>query len=477
MPTPHLTKSRYLAGLQCDRRAWLAVHDPALADQPGDSEQHILRMGEKVGRHAHALFPDGKLVDLPPTAHSEAVEQTRAWMADEQVPAIFEAAFEYAGVRIRVDVLERLSGGHWGLREVKSSSSIKAEHEDDLAVQMWVLMSNGLAISSAELIHVAGDFVRTSGEIDWSAYFVREELIERLGAAKQRDVEQKVERMRGLLEWSRAPVVEPGSFCKKPNACPYWNHCTANKDREWRIRQTGASEERKRHFIGVTRSGTRWRSGELVSVLAAHRVPVWALDFEAIAPAIPYFSGTKPYQAIPFQWSLHRLDALGSDFENSHWEYLAEGREDPRPRIASSLVERLSCDDRQILVYSPYEKRCLRELAMAVPSLRAGLVGIERRLVDLLAIVKKHVYDPAFEGSFTIKKVGPALAPGVQYGGESGVSEGLGALAAFASILDGLVDQEEVRRIRKELLDYCRLDTRALIEIYRALHRETTGPG
>ncbi|MCA8981446.1 MAG: DUF2779 domain-containing protein, partial [Planctomycetes bacterium] len=125
MPPPHLSKSLFLSALQCPRRVWLDVHDPDRGTPPGDAEQHIFRMGTEVGRRAHALFPGGVLVDVPASDHETALIRTRDLMADETVPAIFEAAFERDDVRIRVDVLERRAGGCWGLREVKSASAVK----------------------------------------------------------------------------------------------------------------------------------------------------------------------------------------------------------------------------------------------------------------------------------------------------------------------------------------------------------------
>jgi hypothetical protein len=172
MSSPPLSKSRYLAALQCDRRLWLDVHRPEEGAPPGEAQRHIFRMGTEVGLAAHALFAGGALVDMTAANHETALRQTRSLMTDDSVPTICEAAFEHEGVRIRVDILERLGGvpggERWGLREVKSSSKLKRpQHLPDLAVQKWVLDGTGVEVDSAELVHVNSSFVLGSGEIDW----------------------------------------------------------------------------------------------------------------------------------------------------------------------------------------------------------------------------------------------------------------------------------------------------------------------
>lgn len=487
MPSPNLpaplSKSRYLAALQCDRRLWLDAYDPARATPPGDAQRHIFRMGGDVGRAARALFPGGVLIEEPASAHEAAMARTRERMADASIPALFEAAFEHAGLRIRVDVLERRPGGRWGLREVKSSGSLKpAQHVPDLAVQRWVLEESGLEIDSVELIHVNRQFVRGAGELDCPRYFLRADVRDLLDRERERgrerddasgirgafDVASRIEAMRRTLERTEAPEREPGAFCKKPHACAYWDACTAEKTRAWRVQQRRASAGKMTRMLEVTQSGQIWHSSGLAAALARVLPPVWALDFEAIGLAIPPFGGTRPYQALPFQWSLHRLQASG---ELEHFEHLADGRGDPRPALASALVSRLAGDGSPILAYSSYESRCLAELAAAVPALAEPLEGIRARLVDLHRIVKAHVYHPAFEGSFSLKAVGPALVPALRYEGGEAVHDGLGALAAFARMLAGDVEPQEEARLRRELLDYCRLDTLALIETHRALMR------
>lgn len=242
----------------------------------------------------------------------------------------------------------------------------------------------------------------------------------------------QIESMHRTLAETEAPVREPGAFCKKPYVCGYWEACSADKSASWKVAQTGANAKKKAHMIEVTESGVPWFSNQLAKALEVATPPVWALDFEALGPTIPFYSGTRPFEAMAFQWSLHRLSA---DETSEHFEFLADGRVDPRPEVARSLIEVLARDSAPILVYSPYEKTRLRDMARWVPELGEALDEIVARLVDLLPIVKAHAYHPDLLGSFSIKKVGPAFAPGVTYAGLDGIADGTSAMGAFARIV------------------------------------------
>ena len=132
---PYLTKSSYVRGVACQRLLWLSWHQRLAYEAP--APRSPAAVGIDVGMQAHHLFPGGVLVDAEPWQHDDAVAQTRALMADPSVPAVFEAAFSYAGVRVRADVMERLHNSQWGLREVKSATRVKARYIDDAAVQAF----------------------------------------------------------------------------------------------------------------------------------------------------------------------------------------------------------------------------------------------------------------------------------------------------------------------------------------------------
>ena len=204
----------------------------------------------------------------------------------------------------------------------------------------------------------------------------------------------------------------------------------------------------------------------LAQALAGTGPPALYLDFEATSAARPRFPGIAPFQAIPYQWSLHAIDADG---EQRHAEFLAREPGDPRPAFAESLLAALESDPAPVLVYSSYEETVLRELAGALPALGPRTDALIARLVDLLPVVRDHVYDPAFAGSFSIKSVAPALAPSFSYDGLEGVADGGQASVAIDKLLSGALDPRAEARLREDLLAYCERDTLALVELHRAL--------
>src|SRR5262245_7133640 len=215
-----LTKSRYLAGAQCPRRLWLGTYAAELATASDPSRTWHLDAGAMIGRQARALFPGGVLVD---SAHDEAVARTQALLADPTVPAIFEGAFVAGGVRIRVDVLERLPDGGWGLREVKSGTRVRAAHLHDVALQRTVLEEAGLRIASVEVIHVDSAYVHGEGEVDWPRFFKRVDVAEALEPLRGA-VPGRIAILQRVLALADSPPIEPAEHCFSPHACEFWAH-------------------------------------------------------------------------------------------------------------------------------------------------------------------------------------------------------------------------------------------------------------
>jgi hypothetical protein len=351
MTSGHLTKSRYIGGLQCLRRLWLVDHEPAPYEEPAPGSP--LDIGREIGRKAHLLFPDGDLIDEPPWRHAAAVARTAASMSDVHVPAIFEAAFEYDGIRIRVDVLERLTHGTWGLREVKSSGGPKDHYYDDIALQTLVLGGTGVAVSSIELLHVNTAYVRGPDGICWTDFFARVNVHDPV-AARLVDLPGRLPSMRHCLGMVALPDAEPGSQCGTPYACEFWDRCTAKKPADWtfylpRLSQARVNELKALGIESISlipadfpltpkqiinrdaiASGHPYVALDLADLLRSCGPPTCYLDFEAMMPPIPLYEGTRPYQTIPFQWSLHASDSNGV---LQHREFLAKGDGDPRLRI------------------------------------------------------------------------------------------------------------------------------------------------
>ena len=490
MASQHLTKSRYVAGLQCLRRLWLQVHEPPPYEKPAPGSP--MDIGQEIGREAQLLFPGGALINEEPWQHAQAVARTNAIMSNERVPAIFEGAFEFEGIRIRVDVLERLARGNWGLREVKSSAGPKAYYFDDIALQAYVLKGAGVAISSIELVHVNTAYVRGPGGVSWTDFFARVDVNDAV-AARLADLPARLPIMRDCLDRVLLPGAEPGSQCSTPYDCEFWDRCIANKPADWvaylpRLSQASADQLKALGIEAISSipadfpltskqviirdamaSGKPYVATDLARLLRPFGPPACYLDFEAMMPAIPLYEGTRPYQTIPFQWSLHKIDGDGV---MNHKEFLADGVNDPRRQFAETLIDALASSDDPIVVYSAYEQTRLNELATNFPDLSAALNEAIARLADLLPIVRSAVYFPEFAFSNSIKSVAPALCPGFSYDDLDGVADGAAASAAFLQLASGaLTAPKEIADLRAQLLAYCKRDTLAMVEVHRALMR------
>jgi Domain of unknown function(DUF2779) len=380
---------------------------------------------------------------------------------------------------------------YWAMCEVKSSGEVKDHHYDDVAVQLHVLRGAGVRLSAVDIVHVNKAYVRDHNGISWPKFFSRADV---KSEAKRRldGIERRLKKQRVCLARARAPSIEPEAHCHAPISCEHWDSCTASKPTDWIFYMPNFSSARRDELraLGiesisaipddfrlsprqsvireVTRSGTPHVVTDLLARLRGFGPPGFYLDFEAFLPAVPLYPGTRPYQTIPFQWSLHRVDGDGVV---SHQEFLADADSDPRRQFAETLIAALKGSKLPIIVYSSYEQTRLAELATRFPDMGKSLRSIIRRLVDLLPVVRGAIYHPKFDFSNSIKTAAPALCPDVTYDDLDDVADGGAASAAFSLMASGRLDAATSTRLRKSLLAYCRRDTWAMVRLHQALIR------
>lgn len=482
-----LSKSKYLSGLQCHKRLHLEIYQPQLATPPDAGMQAILDMGTEVGELARRRFIGGRLVTAGYRQTEAALAQTAEFMADVTVPAIYEAAIMADGVLVRVDILERTGlsdsqASGWRLIEVKSSTRVKEVHLDDLALQYHVLVSAGLSVIGSHLMHINTGYTYAGGDVDLAELFA----IRDLSAAvleRQATVVDRLAAMKAMVLMPEPPTIEPDQHCLTPYECPFWAHCTSQKPARWIFHLPGTKQVANQLAgQGVTtideipagaklslvqrrvKENREWVSEKLGAVLQTVRFPVHHLDFETVMMAVPRFAGTRPYQALPMQWSNHIEQESG---ELKHHEFLHTAGTDPRKSLAEALLDSLGSKG-SICVYSPYEKSVMEQLAEILPEWRAALRALVKRLWDLHPIVRDHYYHPDFDGSYSLKEVLPALVPSLGYG-DLGIQEGGHAASEYYRMVFVETDWVERARIQDALLAYCKRDTLALVELRRAL--------
>ncbi len=489
---PHrLSKSKFLAGLQCHRRLYLEVHDPALATPPDAAARARLNQGTDVGALARERFPGGALVEAGPKQRAEVLRRTAELVADPGVPAIFEGAFEFEQVLVRVDILERAAAAShptFRLIEVKSSTRRKEVHVQDVAVQVHVLRGAGVSLAACGLFLINTGYDYPGGPVDLDKLFAWEELTEAVQAALPA-VAESLAAQRAMLQASSPPAVEPDAHCHAPYECPFWAHCTKDKPPRWIFHLPGSNRTVNELMSrGITtideippsttlttvqrrvRDNVEWIGKGLRHALEAVRHPVHHLDFETFMPAVPKYPRTRPYHTIPTQWSNQIESSDGVVREEA---FLAAAPNDPREAFAASLLASLGTAG-TICIYSPYERAVIEALAEALPHRRAELRALLPRLWDLHAVLKAHYYHPAFAGSYSIKQVAPALVSGVDYRSLA-IQEGGMAACEYARMVFKVTDWVERERIKQALLDYCARDTLAMVEIRKALWKKCEG--
>jgi predicted RecB family nuclease len=483
-----ISKSKFVAGIQCLNRLYWQVHQPELAAEPEAAVEAIMEQGQDVGLLAHQLFPGGVVVSYD-SGLDEAIRITRELVANPEIPAIFEGTFEHGGVLVRVDVLHRRRDGRWRLIEVKSSTDLKDYYLDDMAIQSRVVSRSGLDLASVSLAHVNRDYVFDGGSIDPRRFF-RIRNLTRLVGKMQTKLTFQLRSEFHVLAMPTVPDLPSGKHCSDPVTCEFFDQCNLPRPDDHisflpRIHANAIGEleslgidsirdipddyplnERLRHVCMSVQTGKPWYGPELGKELKALKYPLYFMDFETVNPAIPRFKGMRPYQQIPFQWSVHVLRNPGEDAE--HHEFLAPDTSDPRREFITSLCKVMGKSGNVVVYYQTFEEQRLTELAAWFPEFAGRIKNIKRRLWDLLPVMRKHVYHPAFAGSYSLKDVLPALVPGMTYAGMQ-VAEGQGAGIAWESLVRGGLDQAERETTQKALLAYCRQDTLALVRFLERL--------
>lgn len=487
---PQLSKSRFLNGLQCLKRLYLQTHHSELADPVDTGQQAIFDSGTLVGELARERFPGGALVEEEYFEQQQAERTTRRLISAPSVPALYEPAFSFEGIRSRVDVLARTENGEFDLIEVKSTTRVKEDvHIPDVAIQVYMTEGAGIPIRRAHLMHINTAYVYQGGEHDPEDLFTLADVTDEVRPYMENELPGHLDRMRESLRTTDTLGIETGRHCTVPYACSFIGHCHRN-DPEYPIRELPnlrqPTRERLRElgiadiasipsdFPGLSRPQSRVRDSVianqpfvgsgLASKLGEIAFPASFLDFETISPAIPVVAGTSPYQRIPFQWSLHVRD---SDGGLKHSEFLHEEDGDPRERFVTSLLAAIPSEG-SIVTYSSYERSVMKELAEAFPRHRGGLLSLAERVFDLLQPIRTEYYHPGFHGSFSMKSVTPALVPDLAYD-DLEIREGIAASASYSQLIASDTLPCDRDRIREALLAYCARDTEAMVRVFEAL--------
>jgi predicted RecB family nuclease len=477
-----LSKSRFVAGMQCHKLLWWKVHEPGAVElQPDRVLQDRFDQGRQVEGIARGRFAGGVLIDLPHDAVERRLEETRDAL-ESGAPAIFEAGFLSDHTFVAADVLQRDATG-FRLIEVKSSSELKDEHIPDAAVQVHVLRQSGVDVNHAEIMHLN----RGCHFPDLGNLFVNEDVTERVEAALP-GVPAEIAAQIAMLE-GPLPDVPIGAQCFEPRDCPFLARCWPDRpDHIMRLYNVGPKRGCDYMTVGIHSIGdipTKQKlppaarrqvralqenrlivEPGLARALAPFSGKLGFLDFETIARAVPVWPGMAPWEQAAAQFSYHETRGDGS---YSHVGYLAEGPHDARPGLARAMLEATAGAER-IVMYTPFERTRIRGLQQAIPELAAELKVLEAKLVDLHPVIRDHVYHPDFLGSFSLKYVLHPLVPQLTYS-DLVIVDGLVASVEIARLLfvAHKIPPAERDRVRQDLLNYCERDTWAMVKLLERL--------
>ena len=482
---------------QCPKRLWLEIHRPDLRED-SVATQASFQVGFQVGDIAQRIYdPEGRgvLIDLQNEGFNRAFEHSAELLHSAQ--PIFEAGFSSAGALAFADVMlpEQKDGKQiWRMVEVKSSTSLKDYHRDDVAVQAFVAQSAGVPLEAIALAHIDSSWVYPGNE-DYRG-LLKENDLTADAFSRTDEVKGWIAQAQSIAAEPSEPVAETGDHCGRPFECGFYNYCSRDEPKpeypvSWLPRFTSAkakvlaikgvydlkdvpddllNDKQQRVKDYTLANEVFFDAAGAAADLAAHDLPAYFLDFETIQFAVPIWKNTRPYQQITFQFSLHTL-AVSGQLEQT--AFLDLSGSNPSEPFAHALIAACGKQGPVYVYNAGFETARIRELAERYPHLSEPLLAINERVVDLLPIARERYYHPSQQGSWSIKKVLPAIVPELRYDTLDGVQDGGMAMGAFLEGIHPNTSAERKGQIEQQLLEYCKLDTYAMVRLWQVFAGRT----
>jgi hypothetical protein len=450
MKTPIISKSSFIRGMQCQKSLWLHLNQPDERDEISDSQQQIFDIGHNVGFLAQQLFPGG--IDASRGEFSkiqEAVAYTTELIGKGQ-KVIYEAAFSDGETLCYMDILVKEKDG-WAAYEVKASTQVKDYQVTDVAFQYYVITRSGLPLKRISLVHLNNQYVRR-GELDIQQLFTIEPMTD-IVLSMQEDIPGNLISLQKMLKAGLMPDILMGSQCNKPFSCDFLAFCNNS------IPNDPASS--------IQHPASRDQDA-LNEFLDELEYPLYYMDFETIQLAVPRYDESRPYQQIPFQYSLHIQKTHQLTSSPAHQFFLGTPSADPRPEFIKSLLNQLGTKGSIIVWNKAFENTRLREIARDFPEYAYRIEPLFERVVDLMVpFRRKQLYTPEMNGSYSLKAVLPALVNDLSYS-ELEIHEGGSASMTYESLYYDN-DSDSIAKKRENLLKYCELDTLSMVRILELL--------
>ena len=477
--------------MQCRKSLYLHWHNPELRDPLSPMQQAIFSQGTNVGKLAQQLFPGGTDAGIyVPDNYAKSIEMTTQ-LISEGADVIYEAGFKTNGLHCFVDILVR-DGDGWKAYEVKSSTNLKPVNLLDAAFQYYVMTNSGLKVSDISLVTLNSNYERM-GELNIFSLFKSESVTVPVLKLQSR-IKKDIADFLATLEGSTVPDVDIGPHCTDPYDCDFHGHCwqhvpeysifdisRLSGEKKWELYRLGIL---KFEDIppGFNLNGAQWQQvkaelknekhidRDAISTFINHlHYPLYFLDFESFQPAVPLFDHSRPYQQVVFQYSLHIQESPEAELKHKSFLADADGS-DPRVPFIRSLINEIGGDGDIFVFNRSFEAARLNEIAAGFPEYNAAIKNIVSRIKDMMVLFQqRQYYVPEMRGSYSIKQVLPALVPGFGYE-DLAINDGGSASHAFTSLM-GETDLFKIMEIRDNLLEYCKLDTLAMVKILNVLKK------
>jgi hypothetical protein len=494
-----ITKSDYLKFLTCPDYFWFHKKKPEILEvkELNEFELELIKSGQEVEAWGRKLFPGGVLVE---SREEQAVTDTKR-LIDAGTSAIFQATFAVDDLYVMVDMLEWDEvNQYWIINEAKGSTCDKESegtnkklHLYDAGFQYIVLKLAGYKVGKVNLLELNKEYTK-KGEINPVQLIAKTDITEKIHELEP-EINENIAGMRILMEQDTEPQPCDCIYKSRANHCPAFSYLYPDMP-EYSVHDIaliGLSPKRlegmvegghlsiydvpedfalspnQRSHVNVTQTEiTTNKSVEIKKLLEEMEYPFYFLDYETYPTAVPIYDGCKPYMQIPFQYSLHIQREPGGKCE--HVEFLAEdGDVNPMKALANSLKEVIG-DEGSIIVWNKkFEKKCNENIGEVFPEYAEEMRKINERLFDLMEIFQKNLYvHKDFKGKYSIKKVLPIFDPELSYK-ELNIRDGSMAMNSWKKMVFEEVNEVEKEQIKKDLLEYCKLDTWAMVRIYEEL--------
>lgn len=501
---------------------WLKKYDKDKLPMPDEGLQALFDEGTLFEQYAEKLFPNAVKLgyksgnDLP--AGRQAFSGTKYYALPELTAKEIEKGTEVilqgrvetgflkeGNITSIFDVLERVSSNVYDLYEIKSSTNVKPEHILDLAFQTIVLERAGLVVRRMYVLHVNNKYVR-HGEIDPSGISAKDDVTDEVRESLD-ETSENIKKAFKILREKKMPDISPRHLARGGETLDEWLEifqtikgklprysiyklCSSDpKTLAWLedngiellndIPLDGPLTEKQLRQVEAMKSGTQHINKEEISnFLDALKYPIYFLDYETMAGVIPAFDGYRPYQQVPFQYSLHVLDKpprLGSGQAGGkliHKEFLHTENSDPVPDLLKHLHDDLGGNGSVVSWFMTFEKNRNTEMGKMHPKYEKFLSGVNERMVDLMIpFAKGWFVDKDFFGKASIKQVLPALLPELSYK-ELNISNGGEAQRVWMqTVLEGK-NPKRKQEIMADMRKYCALDTYAMYAILKYLEEK-----